>query len=88
MWESDNNSPPLLPFPPPLSQYSIDHIISLAGWGEGYSEQAGKVVPYWVLRNSWGSPWGEDGWMRIVRGINALGLESECNWAVPNIPTF
>jgi len=68
------------------TQWSIDHTISLAGWGEGFSEQAGKVVPYWILRNSWGTPWGEGGWMRISRGINTLGLESGCAWAVPIIP--
>jgi cathepsin X len=65
---------------------SIDHTISIAGWGEGYSEMAGKVIPYWVLRNSWGTPWGEGGWMRISRGINTLGLESGCAWAVPIVP--
>lgn len=41
------------------TNWSIDHTISIAGWGEGYSEMAGKVIPYWVLRNSWGTPWGE-----------------------------
>ena len=69
------------------TDWSIDHTISLAGWGEGYSEMAGKVVPYWILRNSWGTPWGEAGWMRISRGINTLGLESGCNWAVPIVPS-
>ena len=69
------------------TQWSIDHTIAITGWGEGYSEMAGKVVPYWVLRNSWGTPWGEGGWMRISRGINTLGLESGCAWAVPIVPS-
>ena len=38
------------------TDYSINHIIALVGWGEGYSEMAGKVIPYWILRNSWGTP--------------------------------
>ncbi len=68
------------------TSYSIDHTIALTGWGEGFSETVGKVIPYWVLRNSWGTPWGEGGYMRISRGINTLGLESSCNWAVPLLP--
>lgn len=26
--------------------------------------------------------WGEDGWFRIVRGVNNLGIESECTFGV------
>lgn len=56
---------------------AIDHEISIVGWGtEG-------GVDYWVLRNSWGTYWGEDGWMRIVRGINNVGVECSCDWATP-----
>lgn len=47
-----------------------------------------QVIPYWVLRNSWGTYWGETGWMRIARGINALGVESGCNWATPVVPSY
>ena len=36
-----------------------DHQIVLVGWGE----EAG--VGYWILKNSWGTGWGEDGYMRI-----------------------
>ncbi|WP_411027435.1 C1 family peptidase [Salmonella sp. s54925] len=46
------------------------------------------------MRNSWGSPWGEEGWFRIVTSTykdgqgNAsnLGIESGCVFAVPIIP--
>lgn len=65
------------------ADWSIDHIISLAGWG--VAEVDGQEIPYWVLRNSWGTYWGEHGWMRIIRGKNALGLESQCNWVVPTL---
>ena len=63
-----------------VSNWSIDHIISLVGWGE----ESG--VPFWHLRNSWGTAWGERGFMRIERGSNTLGVESGCNWAVPIMP--
>lgn len=54
-----------------------DHAISIVGWGEE------DGVPFWVLRNSWGSFWGEDGWMRLVRGVNNVGVEGECAFGVP-----
>eukprot|EP00042_Codosiga_hollandica_P027827 m.141382 g.141382 ORF g.141382 m.141382 type:complete len:355 (+) comp52598_c0_seq8:121-1185(+) len=39
-------------------------------------------VNYWIGRNSWGTYWGEQGWFRIVRGTNNLGIEAHCDWAV------
>nr|CCA15230.1 cathepsinlike cysteine protease putative [Albugo laibachii Nc14] len=56
---------------------SMDHAISVVGWGE-----MKDGTKYWVVRNSWGSFWGEDGWFRIVRGVNNLGIESECTFGV------
>eukprot|EP00123_Amoebidium_parasiticum_P014801 comp22649_c1_seq1/m.34908 comp22649_c1_seq1/g.34908 ORF comp22649_c1_seq1/g.34908 comp22649_c1_seq1/m.34908 type:complete len:342 (-) comp22649_c1_seq1:499-1524(-) len=56
----------------------IDHIVEIVGWGE--SEEDG---PYWVVRNSWGTYWGEMGFFRAPRGNNALQLEVACMYATP-----
>ena len=37
-----------------------NHSIALVGWGHDATEG-----DYWILRNSWGSSWGENGYMRI-----------------------
>ncbi len=47
---------------------NLDHAIVIVGWGvEG-------TTPYWKVRNSWGTGWGEAGYFRIIRGVNACGL--------------
>jgi len=56
----------------------IDHIMEVAGWGETASGRK-----YWVVRNSWGTYWGESGWLKLLRGTNELQSESECAWGVP-----
>jgi C1A family cysteine protease len=36
--------------------------------------------PYWVIRNSWGASWGEQGHFRIVYGENACGLATSASY--------
>jgi len=59
---------------------SLDHSISIAGYGTDPDHG-----DYWIIRNSWGTYWGEDGWARVARGINNLGIEITAEWATPKV---
>ena len=47
------------------------------GWGEEYG------IKYWILQNSWGPQWGENGSFRIKRGTDESGIESMVEAADP-----
>lgn len=39
-------------------------------------------MPFWIVRNSWGTFWGELGFFRLQRGINSLFVEDGDCWCV------
>jgi C1A family cysteine protease len=46
---------------------AINHAALLTGWGEETMDN-GQVIKYWVVKNSFGADWGEDGYFRLERG--------------------
>jgi C1A family cysteine protease len=53
---------------------SIDHAIQLVG----YSPNSGG---YWIVRNSWGADWGENGYIYLQYGQNTCGITSRVTGA-------
>ncbi|PRQ29134.1 putative fruit bromelain [Rosa chinensis] len=45
---------------------SPDHSVTVIGYG---TTEDG--IKYWLVKNSWGEHWGEGGYMRIRRGVDA-----------------
>jgi cathepsin X len=52
---------------------SLDHEISVVGYGTD------NATDYWLVRNSWGTSWGELGFFRVERNKNYLGIELDCS---------
>jgi hypothetical protein len=46
----------------------INHAVALVGW-----DNAQGASGVWFLRNSWGTGWGEGGYMRIQYGCSSVG---------------
>jgi C1A family cysteine protease len=45
-----------------------NHVVQLVGFG-----QRGGI-PYWLVKNSWGPKWGENGYILLPFGSNACGI--------------
>jgi len=43
----------------------LNHSVQLVGYGSDFSPAG--VVDYWLVRNSWGTNFGEDGYIRMLR---------------------
>jgi len=58
----------------------LDHAVVVVGWGDewGYSSKHKRKMnkKYWLIKNSWGTGWGDKGYLKIERG--QCGLGSTC----------
>jgi hypothetical protein len=55
------------------ANYSPNHAVVLVGWDDSGG--------YWIMKNSWGSGWGEEGYMRITYGCSRIGYAA--SYAIP-----
>ena len=61
---------------------NLDHAVLVVGWGT----DAESGTEYWVMKNSWGTSWGEDGYMRMK--ITAENTSGICGVQIePEFPT-
>lgn len=54
----------------------LTHSTLIVGYGVENNPVHGEIK-YWIVRNSYGSRWGENGNLRIRRGRNDFGCEAE-----------
>ena len=55
----------------------VSHAVVICGYGED------NGVKYWIVQNSWGKDWGENGYFRIARGVNEVNIETLATAATP-----
>lgn len=67
----------------PDNKYVVGgHAVEVVGWGE-----TEKGVPFWWVRNMWGSQWGRLGFFKFFRGNNQCEFESNMIGFLPNFKT-
>jgi len=54
---------------------ALDHGVAIVGFGTDSNKD------YWTIRNSWGSTWGEAGYIRMIRGSGKCGLNTDVTTA-------
>ena len=55
----------------PACTPTLQHAVTVVGYGT----DAATGTDYWLVKNSFGRAWGDEGFFRIVRGKNMCGIE-------------
>jgi cathepsin L len=55
---------------------NLDHGVLTVGYGTDGSS------PYWKVKNSWGTSWGEKGYIRICRNSNKCGIANQPSYPI------
>jgi hypothetical protein len=75
--------------PPHASQcYMGNHAVVIVGWGVETNVQISKKrvmtkLPYWIIKNSWGTKWNVDGYCKFAMTSLQYGINTACGLDIP-----
>ena len=71
----------------------VGHAVLCVGYGvcpepgpDSICDDAEQGIPYWIVKNSWGSGWGKDGYILMLRGVDNAAINSMPFVANPVVP--
>jgi len=56
---------------------SLDHEVLIVGYGT----DPDSGMDYWLVKNSWSVYWGDNGYIKMQRGVNMCGVATQANYA-------
>lgn len=73
-WSSSEPSP--MSFPADNTPGSLDHAVLAVGYGVLQGET------YWLIKNSWSTYWGNDGYILMAMKDNNCGVATEATYPI------
>lgn len=61
----------------------LDHAMLVVGFGTDYDDDGDETYPFWIVKNSWGEDWGEQGYARFSRGYGTCGIDQYVTTVIP-----
>ena len=56
--------------------FDADHSVAIVGWGRDFVNR----IDYWIVKNSWGTTWGEQGYFQLAQANNECGVATAASY--------